>query len=121
MAYRNNDDDSETYIPAAGDDLVYDQTIRRLRLEVDKGKTYAQACQAVPNIDQELLKKEIGEDFLKIIIAERHFGEGYGIDDIALLLDISYEEIETIRDYMLRDIGNTLNRERNAKTSDATH
>jgi len=121
MASRNNDDDTELYVPAADEDLLYDQTIRRLRLEVDKGKTYAQACRAVPNMDQELLKKEIGEDFLKIIVAERHFGEGYGIDDIALLLDISYEKIETIRDYVLSDIGTTLNRGKNVKMSDMTH
>ena len=120
MASQNNDEDNEIYIPETGEELLYEQAIRRLRVEVNKGKTYAQACQALSD-DEKHLQTEIREDFLKVIIAERHFGDGYGIDDIALLLDISYEQIEKIRDYMLRDLGNAFNRERKWPDSDMSH
>ena len=120
MASQNNDEDNELYIPETGEELLYEQAIRRLRVEVNKGKTYAQACQTLTD-DEKHLQTEIREDFLKVIIAERHFGDGYGIDDIALLLDISYEQIEKIRDFMLRDLGNAFNRDRKWPDSDMSH
>ena len=120
MASQNNEEENETYIPDTGEELLYEQTIRRLKGEVNKGKTYAQACQTLTD-NEKHLQREIGEDFLKVIIAERHFGDGYGIDDIALLLDISYEQVEKIRDYMLRDLGNAFNRDRKWPDSDMSH
>jgi len=121
MASHNNDDENSGYVPPiAEEEILYEQAMRRLRLEIDKGRTYAQACRAISGLEQELTN-EIGEDFLRIIIAERHFGEGYGIDDLALLLDIEYEKIEAIRDYMLRDIGNSLTREKRRLVSTSTH
>lgn len=120
MASQNNNEESGDYPPVAEDELLYEQALRRLRLEIDKGRTYDQACRAISGLEQEL-KNDIGEDFLRIIIAERHFGEGYGIDDLALLLDVEYEKIEAIRDYMLRDIGNSLTREKRRLVSTSTH
>ncbi|NTV13924.1 MAG: hypothetical protein HGA96_08360 [Desulfobulbaceae bacterium] len=119
MASQNNNDDTG-YSPAVDDELLYEQALRRLRLEIDKGRTYAQAFKVISSMESGL-KKELGEDFMRLIIAERHFGEGYGIDDLALLLDVNYEKIEAIRDYMLRDIGNSLNRERRRLVSLTTH
>lgn len=120
MASQNNDDETGYTPSAAEDEMLYEQAMRRLRLEIDKGRTYDQACRAIHGLEQELTN-EIGEDFLRIIIAERHFGEGYGIDDLALLLDIEYEKIEAIRDSMLRDIGNSLTREKRRLVSTSTH
>jgi hypothetical protein len=120
MASQNDDDEPGYTPPVAEDELLYEQTMRRLRLEIDKGRTYDQACRAISGLEQELTH-EIGEDFLRIIIAERHFGEGYGIDDLALLLDVEFEKIEAIRDYMLRDIGNSLTREKRRLISTSTH
>ena len=120
MAFRNNDDENDGYVPAVDDELFYEQTIRQLRLEINKGKTYDQACKVLTGVEKQL-KQEIGEDFLKMIVAERHFGDGYGLDDIALFLDISYEKIEQIRDFMLRDIGSSLFREKRWPDNDFSH
>ena len=120
MASKNNDEENEIYIPTTGDELLYEQTIRRLRGEINKGKTYEQACQILSENDK-YLRTEIKDDFLKVIIAERHFGDGYGIDDIALLLDISYEQVEKVRNYMLNDLGSAFNRERKWPDSDMSH
>jgi len=120
MASQNNNDETGYAPSAAEDEMLYEQTMRRMRLEIDKGRTYEQARRTISGLEQEWTD-EIGEDFLRIIIAERHFGEGYGIDDLALLLDIDYEKIEAIRDYMLRDIGNSLTREKRKLVSTSTH
>ena len=120
MASKNNDEENEIYIQSTGEELLYEQTIRRLRGEINKGKTYAQACQVLSDNDK-YLQKEIKDDFLKVIIAERHFGDGYGLDDIALLLDISYEQVEKVRDYMLHDFGSAFNREKKWPDSDMSH
>ena len=120
MGSQNNDDENGYFPPSAEEEILYEQAMRRLRLEIDKGRTYDQACRAISGLEQEL-KSEIGEDFLRVLIAERHFGEDYGIDDLALLLDIPYEKIEAIRDFMLRDIGNSLTREKRRLISTATH
>lgn len=120
MASQNNNDETGYYSPLADEEFVYEQALRRLKLEIDKGRTYAQACQVISSMEKDL-KKELGEDFMRLIIAERHFGEGYGIDDLALLLDVTYEKVEAIRDYMLRDIGNSLNRERRRLISMTSH
>jgi len=120
MASQNNNEEPGYYSPIADDELVYEQALRRLKLEIDKGRTYAQACKTISSMEKDL-KKELGEDFMRLIIAERHFGEGYGIDDLALLLDVTYEKIEAIRDYMLRDISNSLNRDRRKLISMTSH
>ena len=120
MASRNNEEENDNYIPTAGEELLYEQTIRQLKGEINKGKTYDQACQTLSD-HEKYLQNEIREDFLKVIIAERHFGDGYGIDDIALMLDISYEQVEKIRDYMLRDLSNVFNRDTKWPDSDMSH
>ena len=120
MASRTNDEDNDIYITASDDELFYDQTIRRLRSEINKGRTYEQACKSLSEVEK-YIQKDIGEDFLKIVIAERHFGGGYGIDDIALLLDVSYEKIEKLRNHMLSDLSNTLDREKHWPNSDLSN
>lgn len=120
MASKTNEEDNEIYVTASDNELFYEQTMRRLRLEIGKGKTYNQACQSLSTVEK-YLHKEIEEDFLKIIIAERHFGDGYGIDDIALLLDLPYVKIEEIRNHMLVDLGGSLRREKHWPDSDFSH
>lgn len=117
MASRTNDEDNDIYGTPSDEEMFYEQTIRRLRSEVNKGRTYKQACRSLTDIEK-YLQREIGEDFLRIIIAERHFGGGYGIDDIALLLDVPYEKIEEIRNHMLSDLSSALDREKRWPTSD---
>jgi hypothetical protein len=120
MASRTNEEDNDLYETSSDEELFYEQTIRRLRLEINKGRTYKQACQSLSDVER-YLQQEIGEDFLKIIIAERHFGGGYGIDDIALLLDVPYEKIEKIRNHMLSDLSGALDQEKRWPTNDLSN
>lgn len=120
MGSRTNEEDSDIYVTASDEELFYEQTIRRLRLETSRGKTYDQACRILSDVEKHL-HSEIEADFLKIIVAERHFGDGYGIDDIALLLDLPYAKIEEVRNHMMRDLGGTINRERRWPASDLSN
>ncbi len=108
MASKTDGNDSDIYSSTIIDEQVfYEQTIQRMRAEINRGKTFEQACKSLSS-DEKYLQKEIGDDFLKIIIAEQHFAGGFGIDDVALLLDVPYEKVEEIRDYMLSDLSGTL-------------
>ena len=78
------------------DEILYEQAVLKMRKEIGKGKTFAQACEILRDV-RENLRPLIQDDFLKIIIAEQHFGQGRGIDDVALFLDLPYETVEASR------------------------
>ncbi len=88
-------------------DFLYEQAIRQMRLELSRGRTYRQACRAISTLDRSL-KEVVESDFLKIVIAERHFGDGNGIDDIALMLDVPYETVASLKEEMLEEVGEEL-------------
>ena len=88
-------------------DFEYEQAIRQLRMEVSRGRTYRQACMSITGLENSI-REMVKSDFLKILIAERHFGDGSGIDDIALLLDVPYETVENVKDEMLEEVGEEL-------------
>ncbi|MDF1578092.1 MAG: hypothetical protein RQ753_01685 [Desulfurivibrionaceae bacterium] len=108
MASRTDGKDNDIYSATIMDEQVfYEQSIQRMRSEINRGKTFEQACRSLSS-DERYLQKEIGEDFLRIIIAEQHFAGGFGIDDIALMLDVSYEKVLEVRDLMLSDLSGAL-------------
>ena len=88
------------------DDTLYEGAIKKLEDELAKGKTLEQACQVLSAVEQ-ALKSIIIDDFLQMIIAEYHFGKGRGIDDIALLLGVPYEKVESAKAAMLMDLNQT--------------
>ena len=120
MASRTNEEDNDFYVTDSDEELFYEKTIRRMRTQLNRGRTYEQACKSLSGVEK-YLQKEIGEDFLKVIIAERHFGSGYGIDDIALLLDLPYEKVEEIRNHMLSDLSGALDRGKRWPDSDLSN
>ncbi|MBU0485029.1 MAG: hypothetical protein KKB30_11015 [Proteobacteria bacterium] len=92
-------------------ETLYEQSFRQLRSELNKGQTYSQACAKLSDIDQKL-KEEIANDFLRSIVAERHFGKGQKIEDIALLLGVTYNIVQDTCNMMLKEIGHELARKR---------
>ena len=83
---------------------IYEDSMAELRSEIDSGRTFDHACECLNGIDQEL-RALIVDDFLKIVIAEDHFGTGKELDDIALYMGIPYETVATARDEMLQEVG----------------
>ena len=81
----------------------YEAAVQKLRLELTRGKTYDQACDSLTDLDQSL-KVFVRDEFLKTIIAEEHFGAGVEISDIALLLGLPYEKVESTLLTLLNDM-----------------
>jgi len=81
----------------------YEHAVKKLREELSKGRTYEQACDVLIDISHEM-KTFVIEDFLKIIIAEEHFGAGIEVSDIALLLDLPFEKVEFAKLTLLKDM-----------------
>jgi len=81
----------------------YERAVKKMRDELSQGRTYDHACIAMADISQEI-RTFVKEDLLKIIIAEEHFGGGIEISDIALLLALPYEKVESARLALLRDM-----------------
>lgn len=81
----------------------YEQAVKKMREEISRGKTYEQACANLPGAGPEI-RRFIREDFLRIIIAEEHFGAGIEIADIALFLDLPYEKVEAAKQALIDDM-----------------
>ncbi|HEX9714845.1 MAG TPA: hypothetical protein VGA28_04045 [Desulfurivibrionaceae bacterium] len=81
----------------------YERAVKKMREELSQGRTYEHACHGMADISQEI-QAFVKEDFLKIIIAEEHFGTGIDISDIALLLELPYEKVESARLALLNDM-----------------
>jgi hypothetical protein len=102
------------------DDAVFEQAVLKMRQELAKGKTFAEACEVLHDIDEKL-RPLIKDDFLKIVIAEQHFGQGRGIDDVALFLDLPYEIVEASRTRIMREFDEILTSPFDNEISPMTH
>jgi len=81
----------------------YERAVQKIRARLVQGFTYDQACSTLCDLSHEM-KNFVREDFLKILIAEEHFGAGVELADIALLLDIPYETVEKSKSALVRDM-----------------
>ncbi|MBC8317068.1 MAG: hypothetical protein H8E41_04125 [Desulfobulbaceae bacterium] len=102
------------------DDTVFEQAVLKMRQELAKGKTFAQACEVLHDIEEKL-RPLIKDDFLKIVIAEQHFGQGRGIDDVALFLDLPYEIVEASRSRIMREFDEALANPFDNEINTSTH
>ncbi len=82
---------------------IYEKAVKRIRHELAHGRTYDQACDTLTDLDHEM-RTFIKEDFLKILIAEEHFGAGQEIPDMALVLGLPCEKIEASMLDLLHDM-----------------
>lgn len=96
---------------------IYEIATKKIRLGLSKGLTYEQACNTLTDIDHEM-KSFIAEDFLKILIAEEHFGSGVAIDDMALLLGLPYERLEACRTAMIEEVDQEIKKSNLSKGPD---
>ncbi len=98
---------------------IYELAIKKLRQGLSKGLTYEQACNTLTDIDHDM-KSFIAEDFLKILIAEEHFGSGVDIGDMALLLGLPYERLEACRTEMIEEVDQEIKNKYHCKGPDVT-
>lgn len=82
---------------------IYDIAVKTIRKEIASGKTFNEATLALTAINQ-ALRSIIIDDFLKNLIVDQHFNKGRGLDDLALILDLPYEKMETCRDKIVEEL-----------------
>ncbi len=106
----------------AEENRVYEESVNRLREQMAAGKTLRQAYESVV-IENKDLEKLIQADFLKIMIAERHYGQRQALEDVARALDVPLDLLKDTNARMLQEAGvaaaNDFGREFGDLTSDA--
>lgn len=85
---------------------IYEEAVNKYREAITAGKPLREAYEAY-KIQDKGLENLVQADFLKIIIAERHFGQGQVLDEIARALDIKPELVKDTHARMLQEVGVT--------------
>ena len=85
---------------------IYEDAVSKFRDAIVAGKTLRQAYESYP-IGNEELERLIQVDFLKILIAERYFGQHQAMEDIARELDVPLSLIKETHARMLQEVGVT--------------
>jgi len=65
------------------------------------------AASAAVEVENEELRKSIIDDMLKVLIAEEHFGKNLPLEDLAKMLHVSLERLETKKTSMLQEVKET--------------
>ena len=85
---------------------IYEEALKAYRDSITAGKTLKQAYETYSISDQEL-RSLIQADFLKVLIAERHFGQQQPLEKVAKDLDISLDLVMDTHARMLQEVGVT--------------
>jgi hypothetical protein len=86
--------------------VIYEDTVNKFREAITAGKTLRQAYESHPVADKEL-EALIQADFLKIMIAERHFAQQQSLEDVARALDVTLDLVKDTHKRMLQEVGVT--------------
>ncbi len=88
------------------EDRIYTEAVEKFRKAIAAGKTLKQAYDGY-TIDDKKLEALIQADFLKILIAERHFAHRQSLEQIAQDLDIPSDLVRDTHARMLQEVGST--------------
>ena len=83
---------------------IYEEAVDKYREAVAAGKNLKEAYEAYAIADAEL-RALIQADFLKILIAERHFAKRQSLEEIARDLGISADLVRDTHARMLQEVG----------------
>ena len=82
---------------------AHDAGIAAIQAGLSAGESFDAACARVEATDPDL-RRIIVDDFLKVVIAQRHFQGGESTEDVARALGISAERVEFARKEMLAEV-----------------
>ncbi len=85
---------------------IYEEAVSKYRGEIAAGGSLRQAYESYIIADQEL-RSLIQADFLKILIAERHFAQNQSLEKVAQDLDVSLNLVSETHARMLQEAGIT--------------
>ena len=88
----------------AEESRIYEEAVNKFREAVSAGKTLKQAYESYAIADQEL-RSLIQVDFLKVLIAERHFAQQQPLEKVAKDLDVSLDLLMDTHARMLQEVG----------------
>jgi hypothetical protein len=88
------------------EDAIYGEAVSKYREAIEAGKTLRQAYESHAIADKEL-ESLIQADFLKIMIAERHFEKRQSLDEVARDLAVSPDLVRDTHKRMLQEVGVT--------------
>ncbi len=83
---------------------IYEDAVNKFREAISAGKTLRQAYESF-TVDDKELEAIIQADFLKIMIAERHFAQQQSLEDVAKALDVSLDLVKDTHGRMLQEVG----------------
>jgi len=83
---------------------IYEEAVSKFREAISAGKTLRQAFDTYSFADSEL-ERLIQADFLKILIAERHFAQGRPLEEIAAALSVPLDLVKDTHKRMLQEVG----------------
>ena len=84
-------------------DKAYKEAFAKIRAGLEQGLGFDETCRAV-EVKDEVLRKQIIADMLKVIIAEEHFAKKVPIEALARKLKVSAESLEAVKQTMFKDI-----------------
>jgi hypothetical protein len=90
----------------AEESAIYEEAMSKFRAAITAGKPLKQVYESYPIADPEL-SSLIQADFLKIQIAERHFGQRQTLDEMSKALDVSPDLLKNTLARMLQEVGIT--------------
>jgi hypothetical protein len=88
------------------EDKIYEEAIGKFRSAITGGMTLRQAYESYTIADKQL-EALIQADFLKIIIAERHFTRRESLEQIATDLNVPSDLVRDTHARMLQEVGVT--------------
>jgi hypothetical protein len=86
------------------EDRIYTEAVTKYREAITAGKTLKQAYESATIADT-ALEKMIQADFLKIMIAERHFSRKQPLETVAKDLGVSMDLVKDTFGRMLQEVG----------------
>ena len=85
---------------------IYEEAVNSYREAITSGKTLQQAYESHA-VEDPALRSLIQADFLKIMIAERHFEQRQSLEEVARALAVSVDLIKETHARMLQEVGVT--------------
>jgi hypothetical protein len=85
---------------------IYEDAVSAFREAIATGKTLRQAYESYAIADKGL-EALIQADFLKIMIADRHFAGQQSLEEVARALDVSLDLVKDTHKRMLQEVGVT--------------
>lgn len=86
------------------EDKIYEEAVAKFREALAAGRTLRQAYESYSIADTGL-RSIIQADFLKIVIAESHFGKRQTLEELSRSLDVSHDLLKDTLARMLQEVG----------------